>query len=190
MNSAAIGLVAAVVGVTGTLLAPVFSQRLLARSQADQFDRQQRAVQAQWEREQERMELTERRACYITTNAAYRRYRIQLMNYLWHVHRANVTPEARAELQDARAAHHAAFAEAQMIASPAVLARLDPMATSLGDAYRKIKFLEEGEPRSNGSFEEIEADLQRLWEDWKEMRSVMRADLGIDAPPVVPQVGL
>ncbi|WP_306320538.1 MULTISPECIES: hypothetical protein [unclassified Streptomyces] len=184
MNSAVIGLVAAVVGVTGTLLAPIFSQRLLARSQADQFDQQQAALRTQWLREQERLELTERRGCYITTSAAYWRYRVQLMNYLWHVHREDLTPDARAELDEARRAHHSAFAEAQLIASAVVLAHLDSMAIALGDAYRKIKFLEEGAPRSNGAFEDIEGELQQLWDPWQEMRRVMRVDLGASHSPV------
>jgi hypothetical protein len=186
VGSTSIALVATVVGVTGTLLAPVLAQRSGAKAQRAEFERQQQAVQAQWEREQQQAELAVRRACYIETNAAYRRYRIQLMNYLWHVHRSEVTEAGREELEAARHAHHAAFAEAQMVASPAVLAQLDDVAKALSEGYRRTKCLEEGNPDEGDTFEVIETYLQWIWERWKEMRAVMRADLGVTNAPSGP----
>ncbi|WP_328735453.1 hypothetical protein [Streptomyces bobili] len=177
---------AAVVGVTGTLLAPVLAQRSSAKTQKQEFERQQLATQAQWEREQQRAELITRRTCYIDTNAANRRYRIQLMNHLWHVHRGEVTEAGKAELEAARHAHHAAFAEAQMFAAPAVLAELDVVAKALSEGYRRTKNLEEGHPDPGDTFEVIEAYLQWIWERWKEMRAVMRADLGVHNSPAGP----
>lgn len=179
MGSAAVALIAAVVGVTGTLLAPVLTQRSGAKAQEAEFERQQRAAQAQWEREQQQAELAVRRSCYIDTNAAYRRYRTQQMNYLWHVHHYDVTDAVRQELEEARHAHHAAFAQAQMIASPAVLAQLDDVAKALSEGYRRTKCLEESNPDPGDTFEVIEAYLQWIWERWEEMRAVMRADLGL-----------
>ncbi|MCO8301297.1 hypothetical protein [Streptomyces sp. RKCA744] len=179
MDNAMIALATAMVGVIGTLLSPVLSQRLIARVQSDQLERQQRAADIQWQREQEKAEQDRKRSCYTTTNSAYRRYRVQLMNYLWHVHQDGVTPELREQLEEARHAHHAAFAEAQMIASTRVLAELDTVAKALSETYRRTKCLEEGTPDPDGSFEEIQADLHWLWERWKQMRSIMRADLGI-----------
>lgn len=183
MGSAAVALVAAVVGVTGTLLAPVLSQRSGAKAQEAEFERQQRAAQAQWEREQQQAELAVRRSCYIDTNAAYRRYRTQQMNYLWHVHHHGVTNAVRQELEEARHAHHAAFAQAQMIASPAVLAQLDDVTKALSEGYRRTKCLEESNPDPGDTFEVIEAYLQWIWERWEEMRAVMRADLGLANTP-------
>ncbi|WAU84890.1 hypothetical protein O1Q96_37495 [Streptomyces sp. Qhu-G9] len=183
MGSTAIALVAAVVGVTGTLLAPVLAQRSSAKGQRAEFERQQQAAQAQWEREQRQAELAARRTCYVETNAAYRRYRIQLMNYLWHVHRDEVTEAGKEALEAARHAHHAAFAEAQMVASAAVLAQLDDVAKALSEGYRRTKCLEEGNPDPDDSFDVIQAYLQWIWERWKEMRAVMRADLGVNNSP-------
>jgi acyl-CoA reductase-like NAD-dependent aldehyde dehydrogenase len=186
-----IALAAALVGVTGTLLAPILSQRLLARVQSEHFERQQQVAHAQWTREQELAELAQRRACYVTTNAAYRRFRIQLMDYLWLLHRGAVDAEARAELTAARDAHNAAFAEAQLVASAAVLTRLDDAATALHDAYVKIINLERGVPLTDGSFEDIDRDLREFWDRWNEMRRVMRADVGVGAPSTDPtQVSL
>ncbi|MGW0390793.1 hypothetical protein ACWDYJ_07810 [Streptomyces sp. NPDC003042] len=186
MGNALIALAAAIVGVTGTLLAPVLSQRLLARVQAEQFDRQQRTTHAQWLREREVAEQDRRRDCYMTANAAYRRYRVQLMNFLWLVHKGGVTPEARQEMEAARHAHHAAFAEAQMIASAPVLDELDAMTGALSETYRRTMRLEEGSPEPDGSFEEIHAELQRLWGRGDGLRGVMRTDLGVDGGPGGP----
>ncbi|MFF7332724.1 hypothetical protein [Streptomyces sp. NPDC008150] len=191
MSDAVFGLVAAGVGVLGTLISPVFAQRTNARTQQAEFERQQQAVRAQWERERHEQGLLVRRACYSETNAAFRRYRTQQMDYLWHVHRNEVNDIARDALEDARHAHHAAFAQAQMVASPAVLAQLDDVAKALSEGYRRTKHLEEGTPDTGDSFEVIEAYLQWIWERWEEMRAVMREDLGEEnLPPSRPSSGV
>ncbi|MCL6667699.1 hypothetical protein [Streptomyces panaciradicis] len=169
---------AAVFGVTGTLLAPVLSQRSQAKALAADFERQHRAAQSQWQREHFQREFEKRRACYIATNSAMRRYRVQLMIYLWRVRRDEVDDTARQELEEARHACHAAFAEAQMMASDPVLDQLDRLSTALGTAYGMTKDLEEGHPRPDGSFEEIGDYLGQFWRSWREMRSAMRDDLG------------
>jgi hypothetical protein len=180
---ALIGLTAAVVAVTGTLAAPVISQRLMGRVQREEFERQQRLAEAEWSREQQVAELDRRRDCYASVNAVFRGYRTQLLNFLWTVHKAEVTPQARETLEEARHTAHATHAEAQMIASPAVLAELDGMSKALSETYRRIMCLEEGTPDLDGSFDDIRADFQRLWERWDAMLSVMRADLGVGSQP-------
>ncbi|MFJ6754226.1 MULTISPECIES: hypothetical protein [unclassified Streptomyces] len=189
MGSALIGLAVALVGVTGTLIASVLSQRLAARVQAEQFARQERLAGAQWQRERQIVELEQRRQCYVTANSGYRRYRVELMNYLWLVHKGEVTPQGRADLEDARHAMHAAFAEAQMMASDPVLAELDAMTITLSRAYSRTMRLEEGNPRPGQSFEEIHASLAGVGDQWQAMRGAMRADLGAgpapDGPPAV-----
>ncbi|MFJ7268029.1 hypothetical protein ACIQV3_15485 [Streptomyces sp. NPDC099050] len=187
MDSGLIALGAAVVGVAGTLLATVLSQRMVARVQAAQFEREQRVAQLGWAREQQLAELDRRRECYAATNAAYRRYRIALMSFLWAVHNAPADPAdpaerpapARAALEEARGGHHAAFAEAQMIASAAVLAELDSMTRGMAGAYARTMRLSEGTPGPGCSFEEIHAELLRLTECSEVMRGAMRADLGM-----------
>lgn len=184
MDSGLIALGAAVVGVAGTLLATVLSQRMLARVQAAQFEREQRVDRTRWLREQELAELARRRECYAAANAAYRRYRIGLMSFLWLVHRSQVTPEERATLEEVRNVHHTVFAEAQMIASAAVIAQLDIMTRGMAGAYARTMRLAEGTPHPDGSFEEIHTRLTDLTQRADVMRAVMRADLGVDSTPV------
>jgi len=189
MGSALIGLAAAVVGVTGTLVASVLSQRLLARDQSEQFQRQQQAVEAQWHREQQVAELNRRREGYMQVNASFRRYRTHLMNFLWIVHKDVVTPDERELVEEARRDHHSILAEAQMVASAAVLVELDGMTNALSSVYRRIMCLEEGHPDPDGSFDEIRTDFVQLWERWEGMRAAMRADLGLGSvvgePPAI-----
>ncbi|MFB6520510.1 hypothetical protein [Streptomyces sp. NPDC056401] len=184
MDSGLIALGAAVVGVAGTLLATVLSQRMLARVQAAQFEREQRVDRTRWLREQEVAELARRRECYAAANAAYRRYRIGLMSFLWLVQRSQVTPEERATLEEVRNVHHTVFAEAQMIASAAVLAQLDIMTRGMASAYARTMRLAEGTPHPDGSFEEIHTRLTDLTQRADVMRAVMRADLGVDSTSV------
>ncbi|MFD6972027.1 hypothetical protein [Streptomyces sp. NPDC059949] len=188
VDNALLALAGAVVAVTGTLLAPILSQRVLGRVQAEQFSREERVARAQWLRERQVVELETRRACYVTANAGYRRYRVELMNYLWLVHKDAVTAQGRAGLEEARHAMHASFAEAQMIASEAVLAQLDAMTRILSSAYNRTMRLEEGSPRPGQSFDEIHALLAGIEEQWQAMRGAMRDDLGVD-PGAGPGVG-
>ncbi|WP_406738484.1 hypothetical protein OG365_23205 [Streptomyces sp. NBC_00853] len=183
MNNALLALAGAIVAVTGTLLAPILSQRVLARVQTEQFERQQRAADAQWLREQRVAEVEKRRACYVTANSGYRRHRIELMKYLWLVHKGEVTAQARADLEETRHAMHTAFAEAQMVASDAVLRELDAMTVTLAGAYSRTLLLEDGNPHPGWSFEEIQTELLQLGDHWKDMRGIMRADLGVDPEP-------
>ncbi|MCX4525922.1 MULTISPECIES: hypothetical protein [unclassified Streptomyces] len=181
MGDTLLALSVAIVGVTGTLFAPVLSHRLLARVQSDQFERQERMTNAQWLREQQAIELDKRRGCYVTANSGYRRYRVELMNYLWLVHKGETTAQGRADLGDARHAMHASFAEAQMVASDAVLEELDSLAQALAHAYDRVMRLEDGTPAPDGSFEDVQATLLRINDAWIVMRSAMRADLGLDS---------
>ncbi|MGW5852744.1 hypothetical protein ACWFQ8_33365 [Streptomyces sp. NPDC055254] len=186
MGNAWPALAGALVAVLGTLLAPVLSHRVLARTQAEQSARAERAADAQWAREQRVVEREQRRSCYVGANAGYRRYRVELMNYLWLVHKGAVTPQGRADLEEARHVLYASFAEAQMVASDAVLAQLDALAQALASSYSRIMRLEEGDPHPEGSFEELLAALLALGDRWAEMRDTMRADLGVAAGPADP----
>ncbi|MET9854004.1 hypothetical protein ABZY57_13760 [Streptomyces sp. NPDC006450] len=181
MDSGLIALGAAVVGVAGTLLATVLSQRMLARVQAAQFEREQQVDRTRWLRDQELAELARRRECYTAANAAYRRFRIALMSYLWAAHQQQADAQERAVVEEARSAHHTAFSEAQMIASAAVLVQLDLMTRRLAGVYARTMRLAEGQPEPDGSFEEIHAQLIDLTGHWEVMRDTMRTDLGVEA---------
>ena len=111
--------------------------------------------------------------------ATSRRYRVEIMNYLYKVKRETVDSAVRDELEDARRSYISSFAEAQMTASLQVLAMVDPFNAGLSRAYRSTKHLEDGEPELEGTFEEIEAYLHGLWSKWNSMRQAMQHDLDV-----------
>ncbi|MFF3426658.1 hypothetical protein [Streptomyces sp. NPDC002602] len=183
MDNAWLALAGTTIAVAGTLVAPIVSQRLLAHAESDRHERQERAADAQWVREQRVVALDKRRDCYVNANSGYRRHRIELMKYLWLVHKRGDTAEERTALEDARHAMHASFAEAQMVASDSVLAELDALAQTLAHLYDRIMRLEEGDAAPDDSFEKIRTDLLRANAQWVIMRGEMRADLGVDSRP-------
>lgn len=81
---------------------------------------------------------------------------------------------------------HSAFAEAQMIASDAVMAELDTLTGELAGAYARTMRLERGHPSPGWGFDEILAALLDLGDAWLRARAVMRTDLGVEPGPVVP----
>ncbi|MFD9478727.1 hypothetical protein [Streptomyces nojiriensis] len=50
-------------------------------------------------------------------------------------------------------------------------------------AYSRTLHLEDGDPHPGWSFEEIQTELLQLGDRWKNMRGLMRADLGVSPGP-------
>lgn len=117
-----------------------------------------------------------RRAC----ERGHRRYRIEIMDYLYKIKRATVDDAARDELESARRPYIASIAEAHLTATLTVLDTIESVTAGLSRSYRATKHLEDGEPEPEGSFEEIEAFLIQLWGEWRNMREAMRKDLGVE----------
>jgi len=109
------------------------------------------------------------------------RYRVELMNYLYAIHRKEVVDEqGKMDLEEARRSFTESFAEAQIIAPQEVLATIYVIREGTAKGYRDVKHLEDKDPEPNGSFEEIETFLNGLWIKWGDMRDSMRNDLGIE----------
>ncbi len=167
-------------GVIGTLVAPIISQRLASRAKRDDAEIERSHRLAERQQEQIQVALVNKRNCYISMVATSRRYRIELMNYLYKVKQRTSDTEARDELEEARRPYIESMAEAHLTATLQVLDTIEAVTAGLSKAYRAIKRLENGEPEPGGSFEEIEAYLVELWEKWKYMREAMRQDLGVE----------
>lgn len=179
MNAAVTALIVAIVGVTGTLLAPIVSQRLSARARREEFELQRVQRQDEYKREQQEKTLSAKRACYITVISAGRRYRLELMRYLYAVNERTVGDDARERLEEARFAFNTSLAETELTAAGPVLEALDPIRKGLSESYAAIMNLEQGAQQFNGSFEEIRAVLLKLWDAWPPAHAAMRDDLGV-----------
>jgi hypothetical protein len=174
------GLAIAVVGVLGTLSSPVITQRLSQRAKQEEAELRGAQLAEDSAREWQRALYEQKRSCYISMTATSRRYRIELMNYLYAAVKGQVDTSARDSLRTAREAYIASIAETHVTATLSVLEALEPVTTNLSWAFRVVKLVEEGNPGDGWQFEDVEAFLVKLWDQWVVLRQVMRADLGVE----------
>ncbi len=180
MDSSTGAVVIAAVGVLGTLAGTIVSQILSARARRADFEMQRSQKQEEYIRQRQEADLANKRSCYISVMATSRRYRVTLMNYLRMAKEEAVNSDAQSELENARRSYVDALAEVHLVATLKVLSTIDPLGGGLSKAYHAIKHLESGEPDLDGSFEEINQFLNKLWDQWRHMRDAMRQDLGIE----------
>jgi hypothetical protein len=178
MDSATTALVIAIVGVLGTLSASIVSQRLSARARHQELEQQRLDRIDEYAREQKEKVFTSKRNCYLGLSIATRRYRVELMNYLYSVDRGAVNEDAQSRLQEARFAFLASVSETQLAGSLSVLDALEPVIKGNARAYAAVKNLEAGRPESDGSFDEIKAFIHKIWDnEWPQVIERARADL-------------
>ena len=183
MNAAVTALIVAIVGVVGTLLAPIVSQRLSARARREEFEMQRTQQQDDYRRQQQEKVLMTKRVCYITVISGARRYRLELMRYLFAVKESGVDDAARDRLEEARLAFNTSLAESELTAAGPVREALNPIRKGLSDSYKAIKDLENDIPQVNGSFGDIKSFLLKLWDAWPPAHAAMRDDLGVKELP-------
>ena len=180
MNGNISAIAIAAVGVLGTLAGTIVSQLLSTRARKTDFEMQREQRREEYVQERQKMDLANKRSCYIAMMASSRRYRIELMNYAFAVKEQVVDSDARHELENSRRAYLDSIAEVQIVGTLEVLDTVEPVNSGLAKSYRSLKRLEAGEPESDGSFEEIEHFLTKLWDKWRFMREAMRKDLGVE----------
>jgi hypothetical protein len=168
-------LLVAVVGVIGTLLAPVLAQRLFRKNRQLELDYEHRQRLEDREIEVERSGLQYRRDVYIRFNASARSFRQALKNRTFEN-----TEERRAELELAREDFNHCYSEVQLVAPPTVLEAAHVASSELAMVYGRIKILLDPDG-STGDFdlEGVRSDLNGSVTDAiRSLRTVMRADLG------------
>ncbi|WP_037605627.1 hypothetical protein [Streptacidiphilus rugosus] len=186
MDGNVVALIVAVVGVLGTLTSPVLSQRLSTHARREEQAAQRQDAREARDHARAETVQAEKKTAYITFNAAIRRYRVELMNYLHAV--AERTPDEtdRSELYEARRAYSAAVAEMQIMAADPVLSAMEEITTRLTSAFDAVKKIELGAPKPGWSFEETRAELVTLWNYWGPLREAIRRDLGIAEAVALP----
>jgi hypothetical protein len=179
MDAGVTALIIAIVGVVGTLSASIASQIMSVRAKREEFLLQRSHRQEDYDRERAEAVLAQKRSCYISIMSSSRRYRVELMNYLFTIKRDSGANETSMRLEDARLAFSVSFAEAQLTGSLPVLEAVNSLRNGLREGYRTIKELEADSSKSDDSFNEVQNFLLRLWESWPPMHEAMRADLGV-----------
>ncbi|MFD5317098.1 hypothetical protein [Streptomyces sp. NPDC127098] len=184
MDPTVSSLVVAVVGVLGTLLSGLLAHRGALRSKALELDRQ--AGEREAERQAlERRELRElRRSSYATLNQALRQFHLALSrHHRWLTEGTRPSPETP-DLTTARDTLRLAYADAQMVASDAVL-------KAGGDTYFLLLRLDrlltpEATPEQ---LDDAASLLRQGSEGLYEARQTMRRDLGITDLPIARPEG-
>ncbi|MGP3980637.1 hypothetical protein [Streptomyces sp. KR80] len=111
MNTGVIALLVAVVGVAGTLLAPITTAWVGSRARRQEFELQQRADQATRRLEEAQQNLERRRDTYVALNSSARLYRMLMMEDL-HALRKGAAPDANGDTDAARVEFQNTYAQA------------------------------------------------------------------------------
>lgn len=179
MNATITALIIAIVGVTGTLLAPIVSQRLSAHARREEFELQRSQRQDEYNREQQEKVLTAKRNCYISIISAARRYRFELLRYLYAATHGTVNDATRDSLEEARLVFITNLAETELTAAVPVIKALEPFRKGMSESYVATKELEQGAQELNKSFEEIRTFVVKLGDAMSPVHAAMRDDLGV-----------
>ncbi|MFI6639384.1 hypothetical protein [Streptomyces sp. NPDC050504] len=168
MGAATAAMVTAVVGVLGTLAAPLVLTWATRRQRAQE-------VAA----EDGRRLYEERRAAYTAMNRSARHFHTMLKDAL-HRLRDGVYAEAdRAQVEEARRDYRDRYAEAQMIVPETVLRASRAVNKVLADVDAKTKRIDRGLARDGESAEQTLRDLKAAEPELTAMRRIMREDLGV-----------
>ncbi|MFG2881610.1 hypothetical protein ACGFYV_04680 [Streptomyces sp. NPDC048297] len=165
------GLLVAVVGVVGTLLSALLTQRAADRSRQRE---QERAEQVR----ARRGEAQELRSCYVALNTSARQYLAALTDHVHALGHEGDLRSVRQRLTEARDQHRDAYAEAQMRVPERVLELAGGLSRDLGAVYGMVRRLDDGVPRAGDSAAAVQRSIHALWGGLREMRGAMRADLG------------
>ena len=168
MTAAVTAMITAVVGVLGTLFAPVLSQRLTARQRAEDAQVAER-----------RRLFEERRDAYTAMNRSSRRFHELLKDALHRIRDGVYTELERDQLEEARREYRDRYAEAQMVVPERVLDASRAVNAVLADIDAVVKRLDRGLARDGESAERAMLDLTEVVPRLSAMRQLMRADLGV-----------
>ncbi|MET9880697.1 hypothetical protein ABZZ36_39755 [Actinacidiphila glaucinigra] len=184
MDAAAAGVLAAAVGVGGTLGSAWLTGRRGDAARRHEWERLERTRLADLTAQRVQEALAARREAYTAFNAAARHYLACLSDHA-HALRLDAAADPAETLdavESARVEYRQRYAEAQMIVPDAVLAEVRLANNSVGAVYGILARLTRGGADEG---DEVEVARRRIKEGWRvlaRMRATMRADLRVTAP--------
>ncbi|MEU3854350.1 hypothetical protein [Streptomyces sp. NPDC029554] len=182
MDAAVAGLVAATVGVGGTLGSAWLTQRRGDASRREEWERLERTRRDEADAQRAESGREARRAAYTEINAAARHY-LATLNDHRHILRIGHDPqESLAAVEAARVEYRRRYAEAQMIVPDLVLTEVNRVDADLNAVYGVLARLSRGTQREDDDIEAVRDAVKQGWQDLSRMRTTMRADLGVTGP--------
>jgi hypothetical protein len=167
--------------VVGTLLAPIFAQRLFRKNRQLEIEADYRQRAQERQAGVEETALQYRRDVYIRLNGSARDFRSALKNCTYQK-----TSQAQDELDLARGKFSGSYSEAQLVGDAAVLAAAHLVSSELADIYGRIKAERSAMAATHDDEEQSNIRLQlngSCRDAIRAMREVMRGDLGILSRP-------
>ncbi|GAA2959159.1 hypothetical protein [Streptomyces enissocaesilis] len=168
MGAATAAMVTAIVGVLGTLLAPLVTTWVAKRQRAEES-----------QAEEARRLFEERRAAYTGMNRASRHFHTMLKDALHRLRDGVYTDDARAQVEEARRDYRDRYAEAQMVVPEVVLTASRELNVILAAVDATAKRVDRGLSREGESADQALLDLKAAEPALTAMRRIMREDLGV-----------
>ncbi|MES5816642.1 hypothetical protein [Streptomyces sp. RG80] len=168
MTAAVTAMITAVVGVLGTLFAPVLSQRFTTRQRAEEAELAER-----------RRLFEDRRTAYTAMNRASRQFHTLLKDALHRLRDDVYTDHDREQLEEVRREYRDRYAEAQMVVPERILQASRSVNEVLAGTDAVVKRLDRGRARDGESAGQALLDLKAAEPRLSEMRRLMREDLGV-----------
>ena len=168
MTPAIAAMVTAVVGVLGTLCAPVLAQTMTARH-----------TRASGQAAEARRNFEERRAAYTAINRASRDFDTLLKDALHRLRDGAYGNEERAELEHVRRTYRDRYAEIQMIVPAHILNASRDVNAVLADVDAAVKRLDRGRQRDGETADSVAEELKKAAPKLHALSEQMRADLGV-----------
>ncbi|MFJ5151076.1 hypothetical protein ACIQCF_05735 [Streptomyces sp. NPDC088353] len=168
MTAEVSAMITAVVGVLGTLFAPVLSQRLSARGRAEEAEAAER-----------RRRFEERRDAYTAMNRASRQFHTLLKDALHRIRDGVYTEQDREQLEEVRRDHRDRYAEVQMVVPERILSASRAVNEVLAGVDAAAKRLDRDLAGEGESAEQALIDLKEAEPRLSAMRRMIREDLGV-----------
>lgn len=179
MSSATISVIIAIVGVGGTLASAVITQVLAQRTESQRADREERIRAAEQRASEDQRKIDQPRTCYVQLNAHDRHYRDAMLAYAYALKSGSAEAEA-ADVSSARRAQRDTRAEAQLVASDAVLQIESHVNAQLTVAYKRLMRLA-GQSDSDARQAELSQVIKLLdsiTAQQGHVRALMRLEVG------------
>ncbi|GGW40957.1 hypothetical protein [Streptomyces xantholiticus] len=168
MGAATAAMVTAIVGVLGTLLAPLVTTWATKRQRAQESQAEER-----------RRLFEERRATYTAMNRASRHFHTMLKDALHRLRDGVYADDDRAQVEEARRDYRDRYAEAQMVVPEVVLTASRELNVVLAAVDATAKRIDRGLSREGESADQALLDLKAAEPALTAMRRIMREDLGV-----------
>ncbi|MFE7093206.1 hypothetical protein [Streptomyces erythrochromogenes] len=183
MDVAWVGLLAAAVGVGGTLGSAWLTQRRNDVARREEWDRLERSRLADRADQRTQERLAARSAAYTAFNATTRNHLAHLNDHVHALQQGTAgTDDALGALEIARKEFRQIYAEAQLVVPDTVLTELRQAHLSTAQAYAILSRLSRGTAEDGDDIGTAQDSINHCWDVLFQVRATMRADLNVTGP--------